>query len=135
MEARANIRLGRTADGISKPIEGSTRIDKGHIRPKINKTDIYEHGEALGCRACAAASRGETQTGIAHTEACRKRFEKIWKENEDPRYDRLLEKTAEAGEKLLKEEEHQQHLQDKSHSSIIICAGLCVDHFGLSGTR
>ena len=85
IDVRANITLERATEGVPQEVTGTPRVERGPVRPKINKSDIENYGSTVGCKACAAAGRGEKSTGIPHTEACRERFAQIWEKEGDPR--------------------------------------------------
>ena len=80
---RSCIKIPRASDGIPETLQGTDkfRVDKGKLRPRITKSDVEDFGATLGCKACAASQRGETQTGIPHTEACRRRMEQEWEKS------------------------------------------------------
>ena len=118
MDVRANITLDRATEGIPQEAMGTPRVEKGLLRPKINKSDVANHRGTIGCRACEASKRGEKSTGTSHTEACRERFARIWEEEGDPRYERLLKKIVAEGErqKFEKKSQVSQHQGYKKES-------------------
>ncbi len=61
----------------------------------IKREDVEKMGPTSGCPVCHKQMLGEPLMGVAHTEECRKRHERIMASEGDPILDRAMDRILE----------------------------------------
>ena len=107
VEIKSKITFKEDGDKIPEVVEGKEE-DKKRRRFRVEKEDVMKNGGTEGCEACSRIMRGAR--GGNHIERCRKRFEEMFKENEDKR----LERQDERLEDQIEEEQDKLEGADES---------------------